>query len=169
MEEDYNSDIEQYIKKKYPSGITTEKIVFHGEYEDDEDKEELVPTENVIADVVSNCYCKYRFYSPAPTFVGEYYAKIYKKDVYKHLSLYDVCRVYDLCEDLIRRGEFDSLMQTIEEDEYPAVDINTLKSVKTEQDKNICKVLNAWADIEMGNAGLNGIRELFEDYFDFID
>ena len=171
MGDDFGSEDEQYLKKEYPSGVTTEKIVLKGEYIDDEDKEEIIPTEDVIINVFTNHY-NIHHTAPAPECVGEYFAKIYKKDYYKHIDAEQLCYAYSLCQELKNRGEFDNLLQDIEEqidreelyENYP-LDPETIKTAKTQQDKDICKVLNAWAYIALGDGGLDPTLILMGKHF----
>ena len=168
MGSDFNTKDEQYLKKKYPSGITTEKVLLTGEYEGDERKE-TIPTEDVIIDVITNHYNDPWAYGfPTPECVGEFIAKVYGKDYYKHLDARTLCNVNQLCQDLIHRGEFEDLMQNLEKQSYP-LKVNTIKSAKTQQEKDICEVLNAWAYIALGNGDADPTMELMGKYFDFID
>jgi len=162
LEGDFNSQDEQYLIKKYPSGIPTDTIDLVGEYIDDEDKIEIIPTKDVIISMVEYHYCDANDYEyPTPKFVGEFYAKAYELDYYKHLRLKELCNVYQLCCSLIQKGEFNTFMNNLKEPDYPFIDIDTIKTAVTEQEKNICRVLNAWLYIAFANGGLDPTKEIF--------
>lgn len=157
-------DIE-YINQKYPSGFSTETIVLMGEYEDDVNITEVVPSESVITDVITHHYNDIGTY-PTPAYIGEIFAKVYKEDYYRHVDLDSLWYAYQLCQDLIHDGRFNAFMQDLEKIDYPPIDINKLKHVTTQQDKQICEVMNACLYTLLGNGGL-GIEYVFDGYYTF--
>ncbi len=166
MKDEFREQDEQYLKKKYPSGVATHAIVLVGEYIDDEDKEEIIPNEDVIMAMVEHHYSDSNYYEfPTPKLVGEFYVKAYERDYYKILNLKDLCNAYQLCQSLILTDEFNTFLHDLKEPDYPFIDINTIKSAKTQQEKDICRVLNAWLYAAFGNGGLDPTTKIFGEYF----
>ena len=65
---------------------------------------------------------------PTPKYVGEIFARIYKKDYYKHISLNDLFVTNQLCLDLINRGDFERFMQNLDKSYYSYIDVESLKN-----------------------------------------
>ena len=163
--EEFNQQDIQYINQQYPFGFSTEKIILVGEYVGEAEDIEVVPTEDVIIDVVTHHYTNIGTY-PTPAYIGEIFAKVYKIDYYKHVSLYSLWYANQLCYDLICHGRFYDFIQNLNRTEYPIIDINTLKHVKTQQDRQICEVINACLDALLENGGL-GLEYIFDEYYTF--
>lgn len=166
---EFTSAHQDYLIQKYPNGCPKQEIILYGDY-GEEGEVETIPADDVITDMVSTHYNYFQANQyPTPKYVGEIFARIYKKDYYKHISLYDLFITNQLCLDLINRGDFDRFMQNLDKSYYSYIDINLLTHAITKQDEAICSVLNACIYISMGNGGLEPLLVIFDGYYEFTN
>lgn len=169
LKDDFTSAHQDYLVQKYPNGCPKQEIILYGDY-DEEGEVETIPADDVITDMVSTHYNYFQANQyPTPKYVGEIFARIYKKDYYKHISLNDLFVTNQLCLDLINRGDFERFMQNLDKSYYSYIDVESLTHAITEQDKVICSVLNACIYISMGNGGLEPLPSIFDGYYEFAN
>lgn len=169
LKDDFTSAHQDYLVQKYPNGCPKQEIILYGDY-DEEGEVEIIPADDVITDMVSTYYNYFQANQyPTPKYVGEIFARIYKKDYYKHISLNDLFVTNQLCLDLINRGDFERFMQNLDKSYYSYIDVESLTHAITEQDMVICSVLNACIYISMGNGGLEPLPSIFDGYYEFAN